>query len=148
MRCVALFCLCLNLALYEELVVVKVSVVGSNTEVLAHVFGSESLFTCHESLIELLAVTCTDDIRACIAEELLNALCEITDRGGISLLDEEISGVSVIECETDEIDSLINYELGLAAELGTEIACKIDLPANWDELLAEYDDIKPTYHIY
>lgn len=28
-----------------------------------------------------------------------------------------------------EIDSLINYELGLAAELGTEIACKIDLPA-------------------
>ena len=24
----------------------------------------------------------------------------------------------------------------------------IDLPANWDELLAEYEDIKPTYHIY
>lgn len=28
-----------------------------------------------------------------------------------------------------EIDSLINYKLGLAAQLGTEIVCKIELPA-------------------
>ncbi|MBR3262067.1 MAG: hypothetical protein IKF93_03010 [Lachnospiraceae bacterium] len=33
-------------------------------------------------------------------------------------------------------------------EHGGPACCKIDLPEKWDELLAEYDDIKPTYHIY
>ena len=33
-------------------------------------------------------------------------------------------------------------------EHGGPACCKIDLPANWDTLLKEYADIKPTYHNY
>ena len=33
-------------------------------------------------------------------------------------------------------------------EHGGPASAKIDLPANWDALLAEYADVKPTYHNY
>ena len=52
-------------------------------------------------------MTCSDDVRTCIAEELLYTLCKIADRGSISLLDEKVSGICVIKCETDKIDSLV-----------------------------------------
>jgi len=52
-------------------------------------------------------VTGTDDVRAGIAEQLLDSLSQIADSRGISLLDEQIAGVSVLEGEHHQIHSLI-----------------------------------------
>ena len=48
-----------------------------------------------------------DDVRASIAEQLLDGLCQIADGRGISLLDEQIAGVSVLEGEHNQIHSLV-----------------------------------------
>lgn len=38
--------------------------------------------------------------------------------------------------------------MGGGGEHGGPACCKIDLPKNWDALVAEYADIKPNYHNY
>lgn len=63
--------------------------------------------TGHQSLEQLLAVTGADDVRAGIAEQLLDSLSQIADSRGIRLLDEQIAGVSVLEGEQDQIHSLV-----------------------------------------
>ena len=95
------------LAVDHELVVVQVTVVSGNTEIMAHILAAQTLLTGHQSLEQLLAVTGADDVRTGIAEQLLDSLGKITDGGGISLLDEQVTGVGVLESEHDQIHSLV-----------------------------------------
>ena len=74
---VAFICHGVHLALHHELVVVQVTVVGSDTEILPHVLTAETFLTGHESFIQLLAVAGADDVRARVAEELLHSLGQI-----------------------------------------------------------------------
>ena len=95
------------LALDHELVVVQVTVVSSNTEVMTHILAAQTLLTGHQSLEQLLAVTSADDVRTGIAEQLLDGLCQIADGGSIRLLDEQITRICMLESEQDQIHSLV-----------------------------------------
>ena len=89
------------------LVVVQVAVVRRHAVVVAHVLAAQALLAGHERLIELLAVARADDVRACIAEQLLHRLSQIANGGGICLLDEQVAGVGVLEGEHDQIHRFI-----------------------------------------
>ena len=52
-------------------------------------------------------MTRADDVSASVTEELLNSLCQITDGRSISLLNEQIAGVCMLEGKHDQIHSLI-----------------------------------------
>ena len=95
------------LALDHELVVVQVTVVSGNTEVVTHILAAQTLLTGHQGLEQLLAVTGADDVRTGIAEQLLDGLCQIADGGSIRLLDEQITGICMLESEQDQIHSLV-----------------------------------------
>ena len=95
------------LALDHELVVVQVTVIRSNTEVATHILAAQTLLTGHQGLEQLLAVTGADDVRTGIAEQLLDGLCQIADGGSIRLLDEQITGICMLESEQDQIHSLV-----------------------------------------
>ena len=97
----------MDLALDHELVVVQVAVVGGDAEVVAHILAAQTLLTGHQSLKQLLAVTRADDVGAGVAEELLNSLCQIADGGSIGLLNEQVTGVAVLEGEHNQIHSLV-----------------------------------------
>ena len=95
------------LTLDHELVVVQVTVVSGNTEVMTHVLTAQTLLTGHQSLEQLLAMTSADDVRTGIAEQLLDSLCQITDGGSVRLLDEQVAGVGVLEGKHNQIHSLV-----------------------------------------
>lgn len=97
----------MDLALDHELVVVQVAVVGSDTEVVAHILAAQTLLAGHQSLEQLLAVASTDDVGAGVAEELLNSLGQIADGGSIGLLNEQVTGISMLEGEHNQIHSLV-----------------------------------------
>ena len=52
-------------------------------------------------------MTGADDVRAGIAEQLLDSLSQIADGGSIRLLDEQITGICMLESEQDQIHSLV-----------------------------------------
>ena len=52
-------------------------------------------------------MTSADDVRTGIAEQLLDGLCQIADGGSIRLLDEQITGICMLESEQDQIHSLV-----------------------------------------
>ena len=95
------------LALDHELIVVQVTIVSGNTEVMTHILAAQTLLTGHQGLEQLLAVTGADDVRAGIAEQLLDSLSQIADGGSIRLLDEQITGICMLESEQDQIHSLV-----------------------------------------
>ena len=95
------------LALDHELIVVQVTIIRSNTEVVTHILTAQTLLTGHQGLEQLLAVTSADDVRTGIAEQLLNSLGQIADGRGIRLLDEQITGICMLESEQDQIHSLV-----------------------------------------
>ena len=95
------------LTLDHELVVVQVAVIRCNAEIVTHVLAAQALLTGHQGLIELLAVTSSDDVGAGIAEELLDSLSQIADGRGIRLLDEQVAGIGVLEGEHNQIHSLV-----------------------------------------
>ena len=97
----------MNLALDHELIVVQVAVVSSNTEVVTHILATQALLTGHQGLEQLLAVTSADDVRTGITKQLLDCLCQIADGGSIRLLDEQITGICMLESEQDQIHSLV-----------------------------------------
>ena len=43
------------------------------------------------------------------AEDLLDGLGEVADRGGRRLLDEQVAGVGVLEGELHEVDRLVRF---------------------------------------
>lgn len=95
------------LALDHELVIVQVTVVSSNTEVMTHILAAQTLLTGHQGLEQLLAVTGANDVRTGVAEEMLDSLCQITNGGSVCLLDEQVAGVGVLEGEHNQIHSLV-----------------------------------------
>ena len=95
------------LAVDDKLVVVQVTVIRSNAEIVPHILAAQTLLTGHQGLEQLLTVTGADDVRAGVAKELLDSLCQIADGRGISLLDEQVAGVGVLESEHDQIHSLV-----------------------------------------
>ena len=97
----------MDLALDHELVVVQVAVVGGDAEVVAHILAAQTLLAGHQSLEQLLAVAGTDDVGAGVAEELLNSLGQIADGGSVGLLNEQITGVAMLEGEHNKIHSLV-----------------------------------------
>ena len=97
----------MDLALDHELIIVQVAVVGSDTEVVAHILAAQTLLAGHQGLEQLLAVTGADDVGAGVAEELLNGLGQIADGGSIGLLNEQVTGVAVLEGEHNKIHSLV-----------------------------------------
>ena len=97
----------MDLALDHEFVVVQVAVVGSDTEVVAHILAAQTLLTGHQSLKQLLAVAGADDVGAGVAEELLNSLGQVADGGSVGLLNEQVTGVAVLEGEHNQIHSLV-----------------------------------------
>ena len=96
-----------DLALDHKLVVVQVAVVGSDTEVVAHILAAQTLLAGHQSLEQLLAVTSADDVGAGVAEELLNSLGQVADGRSVGLLNEQVAGVAVLEGEHNQIHSLV-----------------------------------------
>ena len=104
---VGLVCHSMYLAVDDKLIVVQVTVIRSNTEIMAHILAAQTLLTGHQSLEQLLAVTGADDVRAGIAEQLLDSLSQIADGGSIRLLDEQITGICMLESEQDQIHSLV-----------------------------------------
>ena len=95
------------LALDHELVVVQVTIICSNTEVVTHILAAQTLLTGHQSLEQLLAVAGADDVGAGVAEELLNSLGQVADGGSVGLLNEQVTGVAVLEGEHNQIHSLV-----------------------------------------
>ena len=95
------------LALDHELVVVQVTVIRSNTEVMAHILATQTFLTGHQGLEQFLTVTGSDDVRASVTEQLLDSFGQIADGRGIRLLNEEVAGVSMLEGEHDQIHGLV-----------------------------------------
>ena len=52
-------------------------------------------------------MTSADDVRAGVAEQLLDSLSQITDGRSIRLLDKQVAGVGVLEGEHNQIYCLI-----------------------------------------
>ena len=59
---ISLIPFCLDLALDIELVVIQAAPVRSDSEIVAHVCCTQSLFTGHQSLIELLSMSGADNL--------------------------------------------------------------------------------------
>ena len=97
----------MDLALDHELIIVQVAVVGGDAEVVTHILAAQTLLAGHQSLEQLLAVTGTDDVGAGVAEELLNSLGQVADGGSVGLLNEQVTGVAVLEGEHNQIHSLV-----------------------------------------
>ena len=97
----------MDLALDHELVVVQVAVVGGDAEVVAHVLAAQTLLASHQGLEQLLAVAGADDVGAGVAEELLNSLGQVADGGSVGLLNEQVTGVAVLEGEHNQVYSLV-----------------------------------------
>ena len=97
----------MDLALDHELIIVQVAVVGSNAEVVPHILAAQTLLAGHQGLKQLLAVASTDDVGAGVAEELLDSLGQVADGGSIGLLNEQVTGVAVLEGEHNQIHSLV-----------------------------------------
>ena len=97
----------MDLALDHELIIVQVAIVRSDTEVVTHILAAQTLLTGHQSLKQLLAVAGADDVGAGVAEELLNSLGQVADGGSVGLLDEQVTGVSVLEGKHNQIHSLV-----------------------------------------
>ena len=97
----------MDLALDHELIIVQVAVVGSNAEVVPHILAAQTLLTGHQGLEQLLAVTGADDVGAGVAEELLDSLGQVADGGSVGLLNEQVTGVAVLEGEHNKIHSLV-----------------------------------------
>lgn len=97
----------LDVAVDEEAVVVEVAGVAGDAVVAPHVLGAQALLAGHEGLVELLSVTGPDHLGADAAENLLDRLGEVADRGCRGLLDEQVARVGVLEGELDEIDRLV-----------------------------------------
>ena len=95
------------LALDDELVIIEVAVIGGNTEIVAHILAAQALLAGHQRLKQLLAVTGADDICAGVAEQLLNGLGKIADGGRVSLLNEQVARVCVLEREHNKVDRLV-----------------------------------------
>ena len=74
---------------------------------MAHILAAQTLLTGHQSLEQLLAVTGADDVRTGIAEQLLDGLCQIADGGSVRLLDEQVTGIGVLEGEHNQVHSLV-----------------------------------------
>ena len=97
----------MDLALDHELIIVQVAVVGSDTEIVTHVLAAQTLLAGHQGLEQLLAVAGADDVGAGVAEELLDSLGQVADGGSIGLLNEQVTGVAVLEGEHNQIHSLV-----------------------------------------
>ena len=68
-----------NFTLNKVLIIVQIAIVGSNTEVMPHIFRTKTLFPSHQGFVELLTVSSPDDVSAGVSKELLNAFGEVTD---------------------------------------------------------------------
>ena len=96
-----------HLPLDHILVVVQVAVVRRHAIVVAHVLAAQALLAGHEGLVELLAMSRADDVRACVAEQFLHRLCQIADGRGVRLLDEQVARIGVLEGEHHQVDRLV-----------------------------------------
>ena len=96
---------------------------------MTHILAAQAFLTGHQGLEQLLAVTSADDIRTGIAEQLLNSLSQIADGRSISLLDEQVTGVGVLESEHDQIHSLVqvHQEAGHVGVSDGDGAASLDL---------------------
>ena len=95
------------LALDDKLIVIQIAVIGGNAEIVSHILAAQAFLTGHKRFKQLLAMARADDIRTGIAEQLLNRLGKIADGGRVCLLDEQIAGISVLECKHDQIDRFV-----------------------------------------
>lgn len=98
----------------EELVVVEVAGIAGDSVVVTHVDGLGHLLAGHKCLVELLAVTCADDLhlgfavfRIDLCVDLFQGLGESVECCGGSLLDEEVAVVAVGEGVDHEIDGVV-----------------------------------------
>ena len=97
----------LDLSLDHVLVVVQVPVVRGHPEVVAHILAAQALFPGHKGLIEFLPVAGADDVGAGIPEKPLHRLGQVTDGGGVRLLDEQVAGVGVLKGELHQVHRLV-----------------------------------------
>ena len=98
----------------EELVVVQVARVAGNAVVVAHVYRTGHLLPGHQSLVELLAVTGTDDPDFGLAVSgvdfrvyLLQGLRKGGKSGRGSLLYEQVAVVAVLERVYHEVHRVV-----------------------------------------
>ena len=136
-----------DLAFDHELVVVQVAVVGSDAEVVAHILAAQTLLAGHQGLEQLLAVAGTDDVGAGVAEELLNSLGQVADGGSIGLLNEQVTGVAVLEGEHNQIHSLVqvHQEAGHVGVGDSDGIARLDLvDEQGDDAAAGAHDVAVT----
>lgn len=107
MACVAVLSLRHNLSFYEILVIVEVAIIRRYAEVSAHILGAEPLLSGHQRFIELFAVAGAYDVCPRVTEQLLYRFCKVADGAGVSLLNEQVAGVGVVEGEADQFDRLV-----------------------------------------
>ena len=74
---------------------------------MSHIFTTQTLLASHQSFKQLLAVTCTNDICASVTKQLLYGPSQVTNSGSISLLDKQITRVSMLESKHNQIHSLV-----------------------------------------
>ena len=97
----------MDLAVDNKLVIVQIAAVRGNAEVMPHVLAAQALLAGHQGLIQLFAVAGTDDAGAGIAKQLLHGFGQISDGGGVRLLDEQVARIGMFKCELDKVDGLI-----------------------------------------
>ena len=104
---ISLIPFCLDLAFDIELVVIQAAPVRSDPEIVAHVCCTQSLFTGHQSLIELLPVSGTDDLFLRLPENFHHAVRQIADSTGVRLLNEKISWLRMFKGKGNQFDCLV-----------------------------------------
>ena len=97
----------LNLSFHKVLVIVQIPVVRRHAEVLPHILTAQALLPGHQGLVELLAMPGADDICPGIPKELLYRLGQVSDGGGVRLLDEQVSRVRVLKGKADQLHRLV-----------------------------------------
>ena len=106
----------LGVALLEELVVVKVAVVGGDAVEVAHILGLGAFFFGEQRFVHLFAVADAYDLDVFFlaAEQLAHRFGLGLDGAGGSLLDEDVAVLAVLEGEEHQVNRLLesHYEAG------------------------------------
>ena len=100
----------LGVALGEKFVVVERTIVGWNAVEVSHIFGLGTFFLGEKGFIHLLSVTDTDyfDVFFLASKERAYGFCLGLDSASWGFLNEDVSVLSVVECEEYKVNSFFD----------------------------------------
>ena len=74
---------------------------------MPHIHRPQHLLTGYQGLIQLFAVTRTDNLLLSFTKDLHNSVCQIPDCRCIRLLNKKVARLSMLKCERNQIHSFI-----------------------------------------